>query len=880
MIDFDDLSDDMKSFYEDDNRFKKGTAIEEFVIRHVYPRGGMGSVYRAYSSKMEREVILKFLKPSLLGDSGARLRLRTEARAAARLSHPNICTIHNIRSYKGQPFIVMAYIQGLPLVELLGKSPLPIEQSIQYTLQICKGLAVAHKHEVIHRDIKAENIIVEQHEGLDSDRVVIIDFGIAKLPASNVTKPGEIFGSLYTMSPEQASGHDVDWRTDIWSLGIVLYQMVTGELPFQGSDSDEVRIRIKEHEPVRPSLLNPKVPSALDKVIASCITKDIEQRYQSVGEVYEHLIQINNETYKAPKRIGIKESFQGIVHKNLRRVTIASAVIAGLMIIFFTFERSKTTIAVMPIDVSGRSKEIQEDYVSIHLALTDAISAGKPFTDKYAVIPATEFIHQDREWKLRDLYDIYKASKSIRVQLEYDNHTLRVLVKSHDTKKSIQLNTFDKRHSLSDRGTLTFLILEGIADVLNVNLKNHHSDSWGQGLSENQEALSLYYNALPKLEDREKEANILGAASLLEQATRLDSNFVKAFARLGEANWFKYERTKDPKHLEEAWASANKAIELNEKIAEGHIIKGSLFWRQNDTENAEISLERALELAPLNAEALLNLGIVYHLQGRSADAEEFITRSIKNNWGNWRAHNTLGWLYTKLNRNDEAIEVYKTVILLRPWNPEGYNNIGAQYEQLGRYEEALPHYLEGIKRNPEGALLETALTRRNLAGIYYRQGEYNKSIQEFDRSIELEPSAIDAWITKARAHALLSQDSLANSAWLKALFLSRKDIESNDRNAETYSYMIEALSRLERWPVLETELLKLEQLSTVEPLVYYRMAIAYAYLEKKRKASYSLKKAIDSGLRISAIEYLDAWPGDSVLVEERKEMIDNLRQRR
>ena len=258
-----------------------GTTISHYKILDKLGEGGMGVVYKAKDLRLKREVALKFLPSHLLGDGDIRARFEREAQAAAALHHPNICPVHEIDAVDDKSFISMAFIEGEPLDKKIAQGPLRIEEALDIAQQVAKGLEAAHKRAIVHRDIKPENIIVD-----DMGHVTIMDFGLAQLTeASRLTKTDQTMGTVFYMSPEQTEGSGTDHRADIWSLGVVLYEMVTGQRPFKGDYDKAVMYSIlhEGHQPI--TAIRAGIPMELEVFVGKCLQKEAANRYASAGEL-------------------------------------------------------------------------------------------------------------------------------------------------------------------------------------------------------------------------------------------------------------------------------------------------------------------------------------------------------------------------------------------------------------------------------------------------------------------------------------------------------------------------------------------------------------------------------------------------------------------
>ncbi len=307
----------------------------KYRIQDEIGRGGMGIVYRAEDIKLSRPVALKFLPPELIRDMNARERFVQEARAAAALAHPNICTVYEVDDSGEHPFIAMEYVEGETLREKTRRGPLPLEEALTLASQAAEGLEAAHRKGIIHRDIKSSNIMVT-----DKGQAKIMDFGLAKLRGgSSLTKEGATIGTVAYMSPEQARGEKVDHRTDIWSLGVVLYEMLSGELPFRGERDVSLLYSIVHEEPRSLGDRKPPVPPDLQRVIERALEKNPGMRYQTAAEMGRDIVKYQE---------ALKAEAAGVfnVHnllKKLRRPAVAIpcavAVLAVASLAFWLFNR-------------------------------------------------------------------------------------------------------------------------------------------------------------------------------------------------------------------------------------------------------------------------------------------------------------------------------------------------------------------------------------------------------------------------------------------------------------------------------------------------------------------------------------------------------------
>ncbi|MGA8264032.1 MAG: serine/threonine-protein kinase, partial [Ignavibacteriaceae bacterium] len=310
-----------------------GKTILHYKILEKLGEGGMGVVYLAEDTKLERKVAIKFLPKHISSDSEERARFKIEAKAAAALNHPNIATIHSIEEADEQMFIVMEYVKGKELVDFVNKNqgePLPFNDIINYTIQIAEGLSAAHKEGIIHRDIKSSNIMIT-----NDGKIKIMDFGLAKLRGkTKLTKIGTTIGTIEYMSPEQAQGEEVDQRADIWSFGIVLYEMLTGKMPFRGEYDQAVLYSILNEDPEPVNVLNPEVSPELVQITEKALQKNLETRYASMSEILNEL-----EIYRDKIKVETRDvlSLRMLVHRLKRPRVFISAFGILILIVIVTW---------------------------------------------------------------------------------------------------------------------------------------------------------------------------------------------------------------------------------------------------------------------------------------------------------------------------------------------------------------------------------------------------------------------------------------------------------------------------------------------------------------------------------------------------------------
>jgi len=368
-----------------------GKTISHYTILEKLGEGGMGVVYKALDTKLERIVALKLLRPEIMGDQEATKRFIREARAASALNHPNITTIYEIGDWHGRDYICMEYLEGQTVKVKVKSNPLPIDDVLDIAIQTAEALQEAHAQDIIHRDIKSENIMVTPR-----GQVKLMDFGLAKLKGTTtLTKDGSTMGTIAYMSPEQTQGENVDQRTDIWSFGVVLYEMITGQLPFRGDYDQAVIYSILNEEPEAMVRLREDVPIELEQIVNQALTKNPNERYENISSMIEDLNPPKNRfgTKKSRRNSKPQKNVQSKLIYSLASVIV---IIAISLVLRPTFLSDKIdSIAVLPFE--DFSKDIKQEYFTD--GITDTLITELSKISALRVISRTSVMQYKKESK-------------------------------------------------------------------------------------------------------------------------------------------------------------------------------------------------------------------------------------------------------------------------------------------------------------------------------------------------------------------------------------------------------------------------------------------------------------------------------------------------
>lgn len=584
-----------------------GKKISHYKILEELGSGGMGVVYKAEDCKLKRTVALKFVVPRMLKKKEDKERFLREARTAASLNHPHICTIYQIDEVKDSTFIVMEYVEGQSLKKVIGKGLLEPQKALDIAIQIAEGLEEAQEKNIIHRDIKSSNIMVTAKA-----QAKIMDFGLAKIVSeSQLTETASIMGTVAYMSPEHASGDAVDHRSDIWSLGVVLYEMLTGELPFQGDHEQLVLYSIlnKFHKSLTD--LRPSIPAAMERIVDKCLDKDPTERYQHAAELLVDLRWLKKETESGIvpptkptwKRRGIRK-YRTLVVPGIF-IFVAAVLISG----YFLFDWFKppvqwrTSIAVLPIENLSSQEENEALCIYTTRAIIDKISLLSP---ELKVVPFESVLLQKREEKTNlAIGRKLNAEYVLHSTLQTDGKIIKIISRLINVRYDRQVKPFEYKESKKDKISILD-IQDNISKAIVSELGIHFTESGllaaKKGEPQNDEAYKLYVQGMHVIDMQDTYPSARDwfnlATRRFENAINLDPDYALAYWGLGAAHEAYYVETEDEENLERTIHYFKKAYELNPNLAETNLGSGWAYFYLEDFDKAHLRFKRALELNP------------------------------------------------------------------------------------------------------------------------------------------------------------------------------------------------------------------------------------------------------------------------------------------
>lgn len=867
---------------------KSNISVGEIVagnyrVLGVAGTGGMGVVYRALDLRLERVVALKFLPAELNASERDKERFLREARIASSLDHPNIGVIYGVeQSADGSAFIIMAFYEGRSLADLIRPGPLPPHQAVDIASQMAKGLSEAHSRNIIHRDIKPSNVMLTP-----SGVAKIVDFGLAHVASAKTASQTGITGTIAYMSPEQSMGERVDHRCDIWALGVVMAEMLSGRNPFAGDSVPAIFFAILNQPPQNIDTLHP----ALQPVVYRALSKDVDSRFASCKEFLAALERGSRELPAAEEAIDPEATVKisgSVVSKTRESAEIRRAREEASRSAFRPVERRKKWvtpllltvlavvgvfvllwfvpplhsrmaglmgvgpdqkhIAMLPFDNVGSNPENQVLIDGLVESLTGRLSNLDVGNQSLWVVP-TSVVQSHHVTDPSDALRVLGANLVVKGAVERDGTAIHLTANLIDTKTLRQIGSVDVEDQAGDLATLEDETVAKLAQLMNITVTAEMLRNTGGRVDP--AAYEDYLKALGYIDRYDKQGNLDLAIAALKQSIQTDPNFALGYAATGEAYRLKYMFDQNLQWLNEAQANCQKAVQLDNSIPAVYVTLAQVHDYEGKHDLALEEFQHALQLNPNDAAALQGLARSYEKSGRIVDAEKAFEKAAALQPNNWAGYNVLGAYYERQGKYPQAIAAFKQALQLTPDNSDLYFNLGAAYLDQGGAgslklaEQALK---KSIELNPKGYVAYA-----NLGLLYMEERRYTDAATTTEKALQLNDKDYMVWNNLMIAYEGANEPDKAATARHRAEQLAEKMVAMKPQDALTQSTLATMYAQDKEDARAESKIATSLALAANDPNVLSNIGEAYEFLGDRSKALHYIEEAISKGYSIDGV---------------------------
>jgi serine/threonine protein kinase/tetratricopeptide (TPR) repeat protein len=813
-----------------------GHTFSHYRIIESIGAGGMGVVYRAHDERLDRDVALKVLPPNALSDEQTRKRLRKEARVLSQLNHPNVASIYDFDTQDGIDFIVMELIEGETLAKKVAIGPMSESESLYLTLQVLDALQEAHSRGIVHSDLKPSNIIVGHKQHLK-----ILDFGLATIvrpidsSSTESLAPEQASGTLQYMAPELLQGHSPDVRSDIWSLGVIVYEMASSIQPFKGQTAYELSSAILRSDP-------PALPSDLSAgfkaVVSRCLLKDPERRFQTAGEVRAAFSSLESQ----PERDGFSRRWLKVAALALLLTVVLSIVLLGRRanprppdIALPSYKQ----LAILPLNSSTDVPEMAAFRDGMNETLTARLTELTRTRD-LQIIPTSEI--QSRGVKtLQDANEEFGVNLGLELGVQRSGAMVRVNYILVDAKTHRQLRGDTITAPASDPFTLEDKVSNSILSALELELKPEERLPRGNYGTATPAAYDYFLQGRGYLQEFQKPENIDSAITVFTKALELDPNYALAFSGLGESYWQKYELSHERSYVERATTACKTAVQLESSIAEGYVCLGTVFQGTGQYEMAGNAFAKASVLDPTNDDALVGSAAVFQILGKPEHAEDIYQRAIAIRPEYWRNYNLLGGFYASRAQYSKAEEMFDKVVSLAPDSFRGYSNLGGIYILEGRYADAIKILEKST------AIRKTAGALSNLGTAYFHMRRFDEAAQAYKGATEFDSNNYVWWSDLAAAHHYGGHRSESEIEYRKSNQLAMQKLDINPKDASVLADLADNHSMLGNRVKAFSYLDRALKLSPRDPEILFTAAQVYNEAGNQERAVMFIQQALSAG---------------------------------
>jgi serine/threonine-protein kinase len=717
------------------------TLADRYEVIEDLGRGGMARVYKAFDKEIEEKVALKLLKPDIVADERTVKRFRNELKFARRIAHKNVCRMYDLSKEGGTYFITMEYVPGEDLKSSIKRmGPLSSGKAIFIAKQVCEGLAEAHRLGVVHRDLKPQNIMIDR-----DGNARIMDFGIARsIKAKGITEEGMMIGTPDYMSPEQAEGKETDHCSDIYSLGVILYEMVTGTIPFEGDTPISIAIKHKTDKPRDPREINSQISEDLSSLILKCMEKKKENRHQKVEEILSELSKIEK---------GIPTTKKVLPKKKPEEEKIAEL-------------KRKRSIAVLPFaDLSP--KKDQEYFCE---GMTDAIIGKLSQLDKLKVISRTSVMCCRKEDKdIKEIGEKLDVATILEGTIQKEKDRIRIRAQLINAEDGFHLWAEVYDRTLESVFDMQDEISQAIVSKMKIKLVGDEKALLVKRYTENVEVYGLYMKGR-HFWNKRTEPGLKKSIEYFEQAIEADPNYALAHAGLADAyNMLVGYGLLQPKEaFSKAKSVATKALEIDDALAEAHASL-ALIMQVNDYDwsGSEREFKRAIELNPNYAVAHQWYGILLRDMGRFDEGLEEIRKAKELDPLSLPINTDLGEIFYHARQYDQAIEQCKKTLEIDANFHWAHAVLSKAYLQKSMFKEAIAELKKAVS-----LLVGSAEYLSGLALAYALAGKKDKALEILEEIHKRSKQTYVSWFEIALVYVALKKKNKAFE-WLEKAYEER-----------------------------------------------------------------------------------------------------------
>ncbi|MEO5936028.1 MAG: tetratricopeptide repeat protein [Terriglobales bacterium] len=782
-----------------------GRTIGRFVIGARLGQGGMGEVYRAEDSVLRRAVAIKRITPRLSADEQYKVRLLKEAERASSFSNQNVAVVHDVLEEHGSVFLVMEYVEGRTLRARMG-TPISLDEFYDMAEQCVRGIAGAHQNGILHCDIKPENIMIGPR-----GQIKILDFGLAKqLPRDTddtldeiaSTRSGNFSGTVAYMAPEVLLEKPADARSDIFSLGVVFYEVLTRTHPFRAASLIGTSDRILREE---PPPMGAGLPPALDFLVSKMLSKDPEHRQNSAEEVLRELTAVREgsatsgmlswQHWRKRMRQHPAKAYAGVAVAAFLVLAAAVWIVKARFPQAFRPQLVHTVplpatrqLAVLPFSTTGTENAERAYGLGLAETVTSRlaeVSTGLPLQVVSAGDIRAQSIRTAEQARMH-----YGANLVLEGTLSRSGATVRVHYTLVDPADRRIVRAGMISGDAADPFGLEDRVVESVMKSLEMELSAGARAQNAATRTQQPAAYDFYLRGRGYLQEYDRPENIDNAIQVFQRSLLGDPNYALAYAGLGESYRHKYDQTRDAAWMQRGQEACRKASELGPNLPDGHVCLGVIFTHTGKYEEAVAEFRKALATEPRHDQAQVELALALERSGRFDEAETTYRNAVALRPQYWSPHNRLGRFYLARGKYAEAIEKFEQVVALAPDSFRGYSNLGAAYLMTGRFAEAIP------KLEKSFAIRPNAAAGNNLGAAYFYQRRYADAAKAYEKAALLDQKDYAIVGNVAEAYYWANRRELALQNYQKAIAMAKQTLGTNPKHELTlralalYSAMI------------------------------------------------------------------------------------------